>query len=307
MSRAGDRSLPACSAEEWERRQAHRRAGARPSPAASEEDWERRIAHRTTGVLAVKDTSIYLDCLRLDDSLGGAIRHRPLTPDPSDRSISKRNWEQGMMAWRRSLAVFAGSATRHWLVDSALPSGDHHARDASLVLALAALGFPSAQVHDGPFWVLRDGNALLAPHGRRLVPANLRTLVDGDYLLATPTLFVPLRVAGSRPWRLAGEDAAARADAAVMQDLAALRLFRIVLSEHLLPAGQSVASLAAAPGQSVASAAAAPRPASCVQCPVPALSPWVSAEAIWSALPEFGEDGFAVCPATAQAIYDALP
>ena len=307
MSRAGDRSLPACSAEEWERRQAHRRAGARSAPAASEEDWQRRLAHRTTGVVAVKDTTIYLDCLRLDETLGGAVRVRPTTPDPSDRSISKRNWEQGMMAWRRSLAVFAGSATRHWLVDPALPSGDHHARDASLVFALAALGFPSAHVPDGPLWVLRDGNSLLAPHARRLVPANLRTLVDGDYLIATPTLFIPLRVAGSRPWRLAGEDAAARADAAVMQDLAALRLFRIVLSERPVPAGQSVASEAAAPSLCMASAAAAPRLPSCVQSLVPAVSPWVSAEAIFSALPDFGEDGFAVWPATAQAIYAALP
>ena len=307
MSRADDRSLPPCSAEEWERRQAHRRAGARSSPAASEEDWQRRLAHRTTGVLAVKDTSVYLDCVRLDETLGGAVRVRPATPDPSDRSISKRTWEQGMMAWRRSLAAFVGSATRHWLVDPALPSGDHLARDASLVFALAALGFPSAHVPDGPLWVLRDGNALLAPHGRRLVPANLRTLVDGDYVLATPTLFVPLRVAASRPWRWAGALPAARADAAVMQDPASLRLFRIVLSEHLLPAAQSVASLAAAPGQSMASAAAAPRPSSSAQCPVAAFSSWVSAEAIFSALPDFGEDGFAVCLPSAQAIYDALP
>merc|ERR1712137_583628 len=73
-------------------------------PPASEEDWQRRIAKRTGAVATIKGTAEYQAFF----ARGGASAlapgvPAPKTPDPQDRSVSKRNWESSVMEWRTAL------------------------------------------------------------------------------------------------------------------------------------------------------------------------------------------------------------
>jgi hypothetical protein len=63
-------------------------------------DWARRIRHRSNAVDAVKRSSDYDSMVRLDsvDRLSATLR--PRTPDPLDRTVSKRHWEMSVQDWR---------------------------------------------------------------------------------------------------------------------------------------------------------------------------------------------------------------
>ena len=54
--------------------------------------WRRRLAKRLTGVRAAKASPHYATCWA-----------RPVTPDPYDRTVSKRRWEWSMQVFRRAL------------------------------------------------------------------------------------------------------------------------------------------------------------------------------------------------------------
>ena len=54
--------------------------------------WCRRQAKRLAAVRAVKASKDYTGC---------AVR--PATPDPLDRSVSKRCWEKSVQEWRQAL------------------------------------------------------------------------------------------------------------------------------------------------------------------------------------------------------------
>ena len=62
------------------------------------DDWPVRQRKREAGIYHVKNTAEYQ---RAQDGL--SMRHRPATPDHTDRSISKRSWERGMQMWREAL------------------------------------------------------------------------------------------------------------------------------------------------------------------------------------------------------------
>ena len=78
----------------------------REMPDATEEDWTRRVEHRSNGVLYVKSTGSYQAMSRARAS--GRLREppAPLTPDPTDRTITKRRWEKSMQQWRTALAYW---------------------------------------------------------------------------------------------------------------------------------------------------------------------------------------------------------
>ena len=78
----------------------------REVPDATEEDWTRRVEHRSNGVLYVKSTGSYQAMSRARAS--GRLREppAPLTPDPTDRTVSKRRWEKSMQEWRTALAYW---------------------------------------------------------------------------------------------------------------------------------------------------------------------------------------------------------
>ena len=60
-----------------------------PMPLASEETWKERIDHRITAVKHIKSTLAYYYSLRFAD--------RPRSPDPCDRTLSKRDWENDVV------------------------------------------------------------------------------------------------------------------------------------------------------------------------------------------------------------------
>jgi len=66
-------------------------------PEASEEDWQRRVQKRHAIVAHIKGTAEYKSCSAMQRA------SRPITPDPYDRSVSKRQWEGIIVNWRNSL------------------------------------------------------------------------------------------------------------------------------------------------------------------------------------------------------------
>ena len=66
--------------------------------------WRRRLAKRLAGVCAVKASPDYAACCV-----------RPTTPDPSDRTVSKRRWERSMQEFRRALRDQAPQSPIDWL------------------------------------------------------------------------------------------------------------------------------------------------------------------------------------------------
>ena len=82
--------------------------------------WERRTAHRLAGVVAIKRSAHYLS---VTEDTGTA---RPKTPDPRDRTVSKRGWERGVQVWREKLKQAAIAvrlqrrATQRLLVGAAM-------------------------------------------------------------------------------------------------------------------------------------------------------------------------------------------
>lgn len=74
----------------------------RQMPYATDEEWDHRIAKREKEVMTIKSLrgyKLYIDAvpqsLRSEDD--------PVTPDPRDRSISKRSWKWSVEHWRLAL------------------------------------------------------------------------------------------------------------------------------------------------------------------------------------------------------------
>ena len=72
-----------------------------PTQHSQPDVWQRRCRHRLAGVAAVKRSSEYINVL-MDEAEHSLAR--PSSPDPHDESLSKRQWERGMQAWRTQLA-----------------------------------------------------------------------------------------------------------------------------------------------------------------------------------------------------------
>ena len=96
-----DEPLHVHLASEGERRRSRSPAGANEE--CNEEVWQRRSRHREAGVEAVKRSAEYITA--------AANPHvpRPMTPDPTDRRLSKRAWERGVQQWRENLKTVVGN------------------------------------------------------------------------------------------------------------------------------------------------------------------------------------------------------
>jgi len=76
----------------------------RPPPEASEEEWERRHAKRQSAVACVKTSTEYVAFHGTRPSGASDVGvPAPKTPDPMDRNISKRTWEDKVRQWRTDL------------------------------------------------------------------------------------------------------------------------------------------------------------------------------------------------------------
>jgi len=69
------------------------REAAQPTPELSEEAWQHRIDKRSRAIASLKDTDMYRLC-------SGT---RPRTPDPADRALGKRQWDEVVTQWKRAL------------------------------------------------------------------------------------------------------------------------------------------------------------------------------------------------------------
>ncbi len=88
-------------------------SAASSSEVAGEDEWQRRENKRREGVAAVKRTEPYVISAQFPKGGGGNPGgSRPRTPDPTDHTISKRDWEKGVQKWRKELAEGARSTQR---------------------------------------------------------------------------------------------------------------------------------------------------------------------------------------------------
>lgn len=94
---AGGFATLQAEAEEYARQLAHRQM-----PPASDETWEIRISKRGKEVETVKSLpsyKLYIERIPVEERGSDD----PLTPDPRDRTVSKRAWKLGVEQWRLQL------------------------------------------------------------------------------------------------------------------------------------------------------------------------------------------------------------
>lgn len=72
-------------------------------PEASEETWEKRIEKRRMAVAAVKASPEYQAGRGHAPQQGAVGTGAPGTPEPTDRTVSKRKWEEEVRLWRVAL------------------------------------------------------------------------------------------------------------------------------------------------------------------------------------------------------------
>ena len=77
-----------------------------PAPTALFDQELSRLAHRFNGITAVHNSLNYRVVLQ------ALSEERPRSPDPTDRNLSKRDWESAVQQWRHELiAASLGSTT----------------------------------------------------------------------------------------------------------------------------------------------------------------------------------------------------
>jgi hypothetical protein len=72
------------------------------------DDWERRVAKRLSAVASVKNSAEYQEMRARRRSMqvsgtSSTLANLPDTPQPTDRTISKREWEKKIQDWRRGI------------------------------------------------------------------------------------------------------------------------------------------------------------------------------------------------------------
>jgi len=71
-------------------------------PPASEEEWQHRITMRKKAISAGKETPEYKWLAESRQQNEGELVE-PQTPDPTDRTVSKRHWKYAVQVWRSAL------------------------------------------------------------------------------------------------------------------------------------------------------------------------------------------------------------
>jgi hypothetical protein len=153
------------------------RLGGTPVP-ADDAEWQRRQSKRAASVAAIKRTPEYQRCQALDSL--HPVTTGILSPDPFDRTVSKRSWEKEMMDWRHALRAMADV----W----------RPALNCCLLKSLWSLGVPVPLTRDGPFFALLDGNMLLFKFHLSLQPIVAEEIVVGQYVRWHAGHFVGVQV-----------------------------------------------------------------------------------------------------------------
>ena len=150
-----------------------------------EDEWMRRHAKRMSIVESTKKSPEYEHMLRCGPIMQVLDESRPPTPDPTDRRLSKRQWEHTVMNWRHDLQRW----TTRMDVDAhtdAVKHPEEKWNDDCLRVAIRCHDIPVRCHRHGPLWALWDGNAMLAPHGMRLVHMASESLSPGRYIVWEP-------------------------------------------------------------------------------------------------------------------------
>eukprot|EP00927_Polykrikos_kofoidii_P047662 TRINITY_DN41932_c0_g1_i1.p1 TRINITY_DN41932_c0_g1~~TRINITY_DN41932_c0_g1_i1.p1 ORF type:complete len:399 (+),score=79.17 TRINITY_DN41932_c0_g1_i1:99-1295(+) len=95
---------------------------------ATEEDWQRRAQKRRNAVAITKASPEYNAFLEVRGRGMDRVVHRtcsdttfvppaPQTPDPEDRSVSKRRWEEDVRRWRAGLLYYWTGEDDTWAAD----------------------------------------------------------------------------------------------------------------------------------------------------------------------------------------------
>jgi len=90
-----------------------------PITEATEEDWHRRLEKRRRAVAAIKGAPEYQVCTWGRDSGLLGPEDLPLTPEPNDSTVSKRQWEGTVMVWRSVLRKMAWQASGNEVLEAA--------------------------------------------------------------------------------------------------------------------------------------------------------------------------------------------
>jgi len=92
--------ISSCKPVAKERRQSVQLQGEMPE--ASEEEWQHRTQMRLKSISLSKETDVYRWFSNLK-SREERDEHEPMTPDPTDRTVSKRHWKYLVQCWRTAL------------------------------------------------------------------------------------------------------------------------------------------------------------------------------------------------------------
>lgn len=149
-------------------------------PVASEKQWVRRHQKRLASVAAIRKTCEYCFCL----GMGTGDHHSKRTPSPNpyDRSISKRAWENLIMQWRKDLKNLSKIEQRY--------------DDTSLLQSFWQFGIMVEVTRSGPYWALLDGNVMLAPFGYTLQFVDACDLKAGRYIIWQSDCFTAAEIVG---------------------------------------------------------------------------------------------------------------
>jgi hypothetical protein len=71
-------------------------------PEATEEEWQHRVEVREKSVAISKETTVYQWYSGLKPR-EARVDGEPMTPDPRDRTVSKRRWKYLVQCWRTSM------------------------------------------------------------------------------------------------------------------------------------------------------------------------------------------------------------
>ena len=80
---------------------------------SSHDEWERRVEKRLAAVAMIKNSPEYHKMIQRRGSAersgtASTLSNMPKTPEPTDRTISKRAWETQLQLWR--------AAIKHWCI-----------------------------------------------------------------------------------------------------------------------------------------------------------------------------------------------
>ena len=131
----------------------------------NENDWNHRLGKRTAAVEAVYKSVGYKIFVQIKDEPSNH-RVRPISPNPHDRTLSKRHWEYAIQCWRNAIATFVRDSYQN----------------GCLVVAMNRLGFPVPLRRNGPFRLSPDGESMLEPFGYGIALYMKKLFENGLYI-----------------------------------------------------------------------------------------------------------------------------